>query len=219
MISSAPAIAGTQRGWTNDTASTRGTPVPDSRRTSSARSSQVGGSPIREMAEAARDLGHEYAVLTDHSPRLTVANGLSPERLEQQLDVVAELNVDLAPFRILTGIEVDILDDGSLDQTEEMLARLDVRVASVHSKLKMDRDAMTRRMVAAVVAAPGLEAVQCRSRDHRGRDGQCCVLEGGAAGQLARFGRGEEFVEPGQPGGRPYHRGVQRHGALKLRPR
>ncbi len=77
-----------------------------------------GGSPIREMALAARDLGHEYMVLTDHSPRLTVANGLSAERLRAQLVVVALLNEQLAPFRILTGIEVDILDDGALDQEE-----------------------------------------------------------------------------------------------------
>ncbi|MGH8893469.1 MAG: PHP domain-containing protein [Actinomycetes bacterium] len=109
-----------------------------------------GGSPIDEMARTARDLGHDYLVLTDHSPRLTVANGLSPDRLRRQLDVVAELNDQLAPFRILTGIEVDILDDGSLDQEEGLLARLDVVVASVHSKLKMNSEAMTRRMVAAV---------------------------------------------------------------------
>jgi putative hydrolase len=109
-----------------------------------------GGSPIDEMARTARDLGHDYLVITDHSPRLTVANGLSPERLLRQLDVVAELNEELAPFRLLTGIEVDILDDGGLDQSDELLGRLDVVVASVHSKLKMDKDAMTRRMVTAV---------------------------------------------------------------------
>jgi putative hydrolase len=109
-----------------------------------------GGSPVEEMARAARDLGHEYVVLTDHSPRLTVANGLSPVRLRRQLDLVAEVNERLAPFRLLSGIEVDILDDGSLDQEDELLARLDVVVASVHSKLKMDSEAMTRRMVNAV---------------------------------------------------------------------
>ncbi|HTJ76333.1 MAG TPA: PHP domain-containing protein [Acidimicrobiales bacterium] len=109
-----------------------------------------GGSPIDEMARAARDLGHEYVVLTDHSPRLKVANGLSAERLVRQLDVVAEVNEELAPFRILTGIEVDILEDGSIDQTDELLARLDVVVASVHSKLRMESDLMTPRMVAAV---------------------------------------------------------------------
>ncbi len=109
-----------------------------------------GGSPIREMAEAARDLGHRYWALTDHSPRLTVAHGLNAERLAQQLDVVAELNEELAPFRILTGIEVDILEDGTLDQDEALLGRLDVVVASVHSKLRMEEPAMTRRMLAAV---------------------------------------------------------------------
>lgn len=109
-----------------------------------------GGSPIEEMGRTAAELGHEWTALTDHSPRLTVARGLSPERLREQLDVVAELNATWAPFRLLTGIECDILDDGSLDQEEELLERLDVVVVSVHSKLRMDARAMTRRMVAAV---------------------------------------------------------------------
>ena len=109
-----------------------------------------GGSPPREMAEAARLLGHEWIALTDHSPRLTVANGLSAERLEAQLELVGELNAELAPFRILTGIEVDILEDGSLDQRDDLLARLDVVVASVHSQLRMPARPMTARMVAAV---------------------------------------------------------------------
>jgi putative hydrolase len=109
-----------------------------------------GGSPIREMAVAARDLGHDYLVLTDHSPRLTVANGLSAERLERQLDVVAEINEELAPFRLLTGIEVDINEDGTLDQKPSLLARLDLVVASVHSKLRMPAKDMTPRMVAAI---------------------------------------------------------------------
>jgi putative hydrolase len=118
-----------------------------------------GGSPIREMAVAARALGHEYMVLTDHSPRLTIANGLSPDRLREQRDVVAALNEDFAaeaasggtqPFRILTGIECDILLDGSLDQEDELLERLDLVVASVHSKLRMPREEMTKRMAYAV---------------------------------------------------------------------
>ena len=110
-----------------------------------------GGSPIEEMAFTAIELGHDYLVLTDHSPRLTVANGLSVARLTKQLGVVEAVNEHLGgSFRLLKGIEVDILDDGSLDQTEEMLGRLDVRVASVHSKLAMDRALMTKRMVAAV---------------------------------------------------------------------
>ena len=109
-----------------------------------------GGSSIDEMARTGRDLGHDYMALTDHSPRLTVARGLSPERLRQQLDVVAEVNERLAPFRLLTGIEVDINEDGSLDQEDELLARLDVVVASVHSKLRMESDLMTARMIAAI---------------------------------------------------------------------
>jgi putative hydrolase len=109
-----------------------------------------GGSPIEEMAMTAMELGHSYTVLTDHSPRLRVANGLSVARLTQQLDVVDALNEHLRDFRLLRGIEVDILDDGSLDQTEEMLGRLELVVASVHSKLRMDRAPMTRRMLGAV---------------------------------------------------------------------
>ena len=101
------------------------------------------------MMEAAQELGHEYCALTDHSPRLTVANGLSPDRLRHQLDVIDELRERFS-MRILTGIEVDILDDGTLDQEPELLERLDIVVASVHSKLKMDAPAMTRRMVRAV---------------------------------------------------------------------
>ncbi|HVE28481.1 MAG TPA: PHP domain-containing protein [Mycobacteriales bacterium] len=109
-----------------------------------------GGSSIREMAVAARDLGHSYLVLTDHSPRLTVANGLTADRLRAQLVEVALLNEELAPFRILTGIEVDILEDGGLDQEDDLLVQLDLVVASVHSKLRMPRAPMTERMLAAV---------------------------------------------------------------------
>jgi len=109
-----------------------------------------GGSPPQEMAIAARDLGREWIALTDHSPRLTVANGLSAERLRAQLELVSRLNAELAPFRMLTGIEVDILEDGSLDQTGDLLGQLDVVVASVHSKLRMPAGPMTARMVTAV---------------------------------------------------------------------
>lgn len=109
-----------------------------------------GGSPVEAMARAARDLGHRWCVLTDHSPRLTIAHGLTADRLREQLTLVAAVNEQLAPFRLLTGIECDILDDGRLDQEPELLAELDVVVASVHSKLRMDAAAMTRRLVAAV---------------------------------------------------------------------
>ena len=110
-----------------------------------------GGSPIEEMAFTAIEVGHDYLVLTDHSPRLKVARGLTAERLSRQLGIVDAVNEHLGDeFRFLKGIEVDILDDGGLDQTSELLDQLDLVVASVHSKLRMDRAAMTRRMVAAV---------------------------------------------------------------------
>jgi putative hydrolase len=128
-----------------------------------------GGAPIEKMARTAIALGHEYMVLTDHSPRLTVAHGLTAERLRAQLDEVDRLNEELAPFRILTGIEVDILPDGELDQREDLLARLDVVVASVHSKLRMERAEMTRRMVSAV-ASPHVDILgHCTGRKLVGR--------------------------------------------------
>jgi putative hydrolase len=109
-----------------------------------------GGSPIEEMAVSAIELGHEYMSLTDHSPRLTVANGLSAVRLRKQLSVLESIAPRLGEFRLLSGIEVDILLDGELDQEPELLDRLDVVVSSVHSKLRMEEPAMTRRMLAAV---------------------------------------------------------------------
>jgi len=134
-----------------------------------------GGSPIEEMALAARDLGHAYVVLTDHSPRLTVARGLSAERLSEQLTVVADLAGGLVPFRLLSGIEVDILDDGALDQAPELLAELDVVVASVHSKLRMPEAQMTPRMVAAV-ANPHVDVLgHCTGRN---------VTSGGRGGRV-----------------------------------
>jgi putative hydrolase len=140
-----------------------------------------GGSPIEEMALAAVQLGHEYMVLTDHSPRLTVANGLTAARLRQQLDLVEEINAQLpAGFRILTGIEVDINADGSLDQTDELLARLDVVVGSVHSGLRDDADVMTRRILAAV-RNPHLDILgHCTGRK---------VAAGGAGDRGHRAGR------------------------------
>jgi putative hydrolase len=131
-----------------------------------------GGSPIEEMALAAVRLGHEYLVVTDHSPRLTVARGLSAERLREQLDVIAALNAALPDgFRILTGIEVDILADGSLDQDPDLLAGLDVVVGSVHSGLRDDGQTMTARMLAAV-ANPHLDILgHCTGRKLSTKDG------------------------------------------------
>ena len=109
-----------------------------------------GGATIEAMARAAAALGHEYFALTDHSPLVRVAGGLDATRLAEQLDAVGALNEAVAPFRVLTGMEVDILDDGSLDMDSTLLARLDVVVASVHSKLDMESAAMTKRLVTAL---------------------------------------------------------------------
>ena len=124
---------------------------------------------IREMAEAAIELGHDYLVITDHSPRLTIANGLSTERLMAELDEIDRLNTELAPFRLLSGIEVDINEDGSLDQSPEVLGRLDVVVGSMHSALRMPSAPMTRRMVTAL-ANPHLDVLgHCTGRMKRKR--------------------------------------------------
>lgn len=128
-----------------------------------------GGAPIQDMALAAVEIGHEYLAITDHSPRLTVANGLSPARLRAQVERVRAMNTVLGPFRLLTGIECDVLDDGGLDQEPELLDELDVVVASVHSKLRMERAAMTRRMIAAV-RNPRTDVLgHCTGRRVRGR--------------------------------------------------
>ncbi len=128
-----------------------------------------GGASIEAMARTAKSLGHEYLVLTDHSPRLTVANGLSPERLVEQWKEIDDVNKRLeqedgSAFRVLKGIEVDINEDGSLDQTDELLAQLDVVVGSVHSKLRADSATMTERMLTAI-ANPYLDILgHCTGR-------------------------------------------------------
>ena len=127
-----------------------------------------GGASIETMARAAIALGHDYLVMTDHSPRLTVAHGLNRDRLLAQLDEIAALNEELAPFRILTGIEVDILVDGGLDQDLDLLERLDIVVASVHSKLAMEEHHMTERMLLAV-ANPHVDVLgHCTGRKVKG---------------------------------------------------
>lgn len=128
-----------------------------------------GGATIREMADAAVDIGHAYLAITDHSPRLTVANGLSADRLRAQLVEIQALNEELSPFRILTGIEVDINEDGSLDQEPELLGQLDGVVGSVHSALRMQEREMTVRMVTAL-ANPNLDILgHCTGRMMTGK--------------------------------------------------
>lgn len=139
-----------------------------------------GGSTIEAMALAAKAIGHDYLVLTDHSPRLKVANGLTAERLRAQMKEVTDLKDTLAPFRLLQGIEVDILEDGDLDQDPALLAGLDVVVASVHSKLRMDCNSMTRRMLAAL-ANPAVDILgHCTGRIVVGRGRPPSVFDSAA---------------------------------------
>lgn len=131
-----------------------------------------GATPVQDMALAAIGIGHQYLAITDHSPRLTVANGLSAARLRAQMERIALMNQVLdtgdQPLRLLTGIEVDILGDGSLDQKPGLLRELDVVVASVHSRLRSERGVMTRRMVAAV-SDPATDVLgHCTGRRVRG---------------------------------------------------
>lgn len=105
---------------------------------------------LREMAEAARDAGYGYILITDHSKSAFYANGLKEDRLHTQWAEIDALNLELAPFRILKGIESDILNDGSLDYADEVLEQFDLIIASVHSNLRMDKEKATERLLTAI---------------------------------------------------------------------
>jgi len=111
-----------------------------------------GTASILEMAEAAIALGYEYLAITDHSQSLVIANGLNRDRILKQLDEIAAVNERLAArgFTVLSGQEVDILADGSLDGDEEVLTRLDIVVGSVHIRHKEDEAKMTKRVITAL---------------------------------------------------------------------
>jgi putative hydrolase len=109
-----------------------------------------GHATVLEMARAAEARGYSYLAITDHSPRIQVVNGLGPERLAAQAAEIRRAMEQMPGFTILTGIECDILEDGSLDLPDETLAQLDVVVISPHVKLKMEPAAMTERMLRAV---------------------------------------------------------------------
>ena len=108
-----------------------------------------GSDPIETMVATAASLGYEYMALTDHSQGLGVANGLTPERLAAQREVLRQLQ-DRYDIRILAGSEVDIRADGRMDFPDEVLAELDIVVASVHNAMSQDRDTMTRRIISAM---------------------------------------------------------------------
>ncbi|MGH9129142.1 MAG: PHP domain-containing protein [Acidimicrobiales bacterium] len=152
-----------------------------------------GGSPIEAMARAAAALGHDYLVITDHSPRLTVAHGLTPERLRRQLDVLAEFNAVPGPLRLLGGIEVDVLLDGTLDQDADLLRSLEVVVGSVHSKLRMDSATMTARMLTAL-EDPALDILgHCTGRILVGRGRPPSSFDSGAVfAKAAELGKAVE---------------------------
>jgi putative hydrolase len=109
-----------------------------------------GGATVLEMGRAAQARGYEYLAITDHSPRITVVNGLGPERLAAQRRLIDQANSELSGLTILQGVEVDINEDGSLDEPDEALAALDLVIASPHVKLRMEPAAMTERMLRAV---------------------------------------------------------------------
>lgn len=109
-----------------------------------------GASSLEQMVEAARARGYRYIAVCDHSKSLAIAHGLSEERLLQRIERVRELNAKLTGFRVLVGSEVDILADGRLDYDCELLAKLDIVVASVHHRYKQDRQKMTDRIVKAI---------------------------------------------------------------------
>ncbi len=129
-----------------------------------------GGSPLELMVRTAELLGREYLAITDHSPNLKIANGLTADRLGKQLEIINQVN-GTSSVRVLKGIEVDILEDGSLDQTPAMLAKLDVVVASVHSKLRSDRATMTKRMLGAITTPRTNVLGHCTGRLVKGSRG------------------------------------------------
>ena len=109
-----------------------------------------GRGSIRQMVEAAAALGHEYIAITDHSESSRIANGLTPERMLAQIQQVREINAEIDGMEVLVGSEVDILKDGSLDFSDELLAQLDIVVASVHGGLSMSESEMTDRVIRAI---------------------------------------------------------------------
>jgi len=109
-----------------------------------------GKNSIEEMAEAARKLGHEYIAITDHSKAVTVANGLDEKRAAAHINKIHSLSEEELGIRVLAGAEADILKDGELDYSDEILSQLDVVVCSVHSYMNLDRAAMTDRYLAAI---------------------------------------------------------------------
>ncbi|PIY33408.1 MAG: DNA polymerase III [Candidatus Infernicultor aquiphilus] len=109
-----------------------------------------GAHTIRQMAEAAKKRGYKYIAITDHSQSLKIAGGLTEKRLREQMEEIQKLNQELKDFTILSGIEVDIKSDGSLDFSDEMLSKLDVVIAAIHSGFKQESKIITERIIKAM---------------------------------------------------------------------
>jgi putative hydrolase len=128
-----------------------------------------GKASIEDMVRGAKALGAKFITMTDHSQAAHYAGGLGPDQIRRQWDEIAEVEARVGGIRVLRGSEVDILEDGSLDQADDILERLDVVVASVHSKLRMEKQAMTRRMITAI-ANPHTDVLgHCTGRYVTGR--------------------------------------------------
>lgn len=109
-----------------------------------------GAHTIKQMAEAAKKRGYKYIAITDHSQSLKFAGGLTEERLKEQVEIIQKLNQELKDFTILSGIEVDIKSDGSLDFSDEILSKLDVVIAAIHSGFKQESKVITERIIKAM---------------------------------------------------------------------
>src|SRR5262249_26774720 len=109
-----------------------------------------GTDTLEDMAKAAKARGYQYMALTDHTQNLTVTRGLTPERLEEERGLVKRINQKLAPFVVLLGTEMDILLDGALDFSDDLLASLDYVSASIHTGFQQPRETMTERMRRAI---------------------------------------------------------------------
>ncbi|MDX1586027.1 MAG: DNA polymerase/3'-5' exonuclease PolX [Balneolaceae bacterium] len=109
-----------------------------------------GETSVKKMAEAARELGHRYIAITDHSKRVTVANGMDADELDDQIQKIEEVDYEIDDIRILKGIEVDILDDGTLDLPDKILERLDLRICSIHYKFNLSEEQQTKRILKAM---------------------------------------------------------------------
>jgi len=109
-----------------------------------------GAHTIRQMAEAAKKRGYKYIAITDHSQSLKIAGGLTEKRLREQVEEIQKLNQELKDFTILSGIEVDIKSDGSLDFSDKILSKLDVVIAAIHSGFKQESKIITERIIKAM---------------------------------------------------------------------